>query len=529
MNVTAKFFLITLAALALGTAGCGDGTSDTGAVVEDHAGHNHGHGEHGQATAELTAEAAAHGDGDWCAEHDIAESACPFCNPGLVEEMGWCAGHNVAEALCWICNPEVIGAYKAVGDWCAGHGLPESRCLDCNPGLAEVEAASAAGGGHDHSKPRYMEAPSVTCTKNLLTVNFERETIAEEAGLEFAEVKVALVTRTLECNAVLEYDGNRYARLAPQIGGLVQSVEKDLGDRVEQGDVLAVIVSPAFGAAKAAYLQSVAVESLWEKNHTREKDLLSRGVATERDMLEAETSLAESRIAMSRAEQELMGLGLTLEQIEQVARGKDTTNRYQVIAPFAGVIVERHASFGELSDPSVPLFAVADISRMWALLDVYETDIREIQPGQLAVLHVEGLEGDPVGGEITWVSSHLDPRTRTLPARAELHNPDGMLRANMFARAVVTVRDAKPTVVVPRAAVQWEGCCNVVFVRESNTTFRPTKVHLGPATGTMVEVRRGLVGGETVVTQGSFLLKTEILKGSIGAGCCEAQPGSQEG
>ena len=98
----------------------------------------------------------------------------------------------------------------------------------------------------------------------------------------------------------------------------------------------------------------------------------------------------------------------------------------------------------------------------------------------------------------------------------------------MFARAVVTVRDARPTVVVPRAAVQWEGCCNVVFVKESATVFHPTKVHLGPTTGSMVEVRRGLKGGETVVTQGSFLLKTEILKGSIGAGCCEAQPG-QEG
>ena len=82
--------------------------------------------------------------------------------------------------------------------------------------------------------------------------------------------------------------------------------------------------------------------------------------------------------------------------------------------------------------------------------------------------------------------------------------------------------------IVPRDAVQWEGCCNVVFVKESATIYRPTKVHLGPINGSMVEVRRGLKGGEMVVTQGSFLLKTEILKGSIGAGCCEAQPG-QEG
>ena len=129
-------------------------------------------------------------------------------------------------------------------------------------------------------------------------------------------------------------------------------------------------------------------------------------------------------------------------------------------------------------------------------------------------------------GRITWVSSHLDPRTRTLEVRAEMDNLDGALRANMFAKAVITVRDSEPTVVVPRAAVQWEGCCNVVFVKDSPTTFHPVKVHLGPAAGSMVEVRRGLSGGETVVTQGSFLLKTEILKGSIGAGCCEVQPGT---
>jgi len=303
-------------------------------------------------------------------------------------------------------------------------------------------------------------------------------------------------------------------------------VEKDLGDLVEPGEILAVIVSPAFGAAKAAYLQALASEALWAKNHAREKDLLSRGVATESDLLEAETSLAESRIAKSRAEQELMGLGLSPDRIAEVARTGDTTNEYRVTVPFAGVVVERQASVGELSDPSAPLFAVADVTRMWARLDIYETDIRDIRTGQPVILHVEGLPDEPVAGWITWVSAHLDPRTRTLQARAELDNPDGVLRANMFARAVVTVRDARPTVVVPRAAVQWEGCCNVVFVKDTPATFHPVKVHLGPAAGSMVEVRRGLKGGETVVTQGSFLLKTEILKGSIGAGCCEAQPGS---
>ncbi len=514
MNTMTKFLLLVIALLAVAAAGCGDGTTDE--VVLD---------EHGATTA--TGEDAGQGEADWCAEHAIAESACPFCNPGLVDEMGWCAGHNVAEALCWICNPQVVAAYKAVGDWCGGHGLPESRCLDCNPNLAaatqDLEVVEPENQGPE---PRYRRSPSVTCTTQLTTVTFERETVAREAGLEFTTVKVQPMSRTLECNAILDYDGNRFARLSPQVGGLVQAVEKDLGDQVAPGEVLAVIVSPAFGAAKAAYLQTLASEMLWARNHAREKDLLAGGAGTERDLLEAETSLAESRIAKSRAEQELMGLGLTADQIDEVALTGETTNEYQVTAPFAGVVVERQVTAGELSDPASPMFAVADVTRMWARLDVFEMDMRHIQTGQSVVLHVEGLPGDAVAGRITWVSAQLDPRTRTLQARVELDNPEGALRANMFARAVVTVRDAQSTVVVPRAAVQWEGCCNVVFVQDSPTTFHPVKVHLGPAAGTMVEVRRGLSGGETVVTQGSFLLKTEILKGSIGAGCCEAQPGS---
>jgi cobalt-zinc-cadmium efflux system membrane fusion protein len=524
MNNLTNYLLLIAVVMAAAVVGCGDESSNESS--------NESSDDSALATASQTtvpAAAPAQSTEDWCAEHAIAESACPFCNPGLIEEKGWCAGHDVAEALCWICQPEVIAAYKAVGDWCGGHGLPESRCLDCNPSLATTAAELEKGApiiGDDSAQPRYRRAPSVTCTTELLTVTFEREAVAQEAGLEFATATVQALSQSLECNAVLAYDGNRYARLAPQVGGLVQGVEKDLGDQVAPGDVLAVIVSPDFGAAKAAYLQAAAAEALWARNHTREKDLLARGVSTERDFLEAETRLAESRIAKSRAEQELMGLGLSQRQTDEVGRTADTSNEYRVTAPFAGVVVERQATVGELSNPGTPLFAVADVSHMWAQLDIYEIDIPHVRSGQSVVLHVAGMPGEAVAGRISWVGSQLDSRTRTLPARAVLDNPEGRLKANMFARAVVTVRDAQPAVVVPRAAVQWEGCCNVVFVQDSATTYHPVKVHLGPAAGTLVEVRRGLSGGETIVTQGSFLLKTEILKGSIGAGCCEVQPGS---
>jgi cobalt-zinc-cadmium efflux system membrane fusion protein len=105
--------------------------------------------------------------------------------------------------------------------------------------------------------------------------------------------------------------------------------------------------------------------------------------------------------------------------------------------------------------------------------------------------------------------------------RAEFENPEGHLRARSFATGRVVTRDDQEAVFVPKAAVQWEGCCNVAFERTSATEFVPRKLRLGYDAGEHYEVLEGLSGGETVVTQGSFLLKTELQKGSIGAGCCE--------
>ncbi len=285
MNTQTKAVLASLTLLFVLLAGCGKDTATEAGPAEQ------GHAEIGSAESEVDS-------ADWCAEHAIAESACPYCNPTLIEELGWCAGHAVSEAMCWICNPAIIAAYKAVGDWCGGHDLPESRCLECNPELAEATSGTdTEEPAAEVAVPRYQRPPSVTCTTELLTVNFEREAVAQEAGLEFAIVGAQSLARTLECNAILDYDGNRFARLSPQVAGVVKTVAKDLGDQVEIGEIMAVIVSPDFGAAKAAYLQALASEALWARVHAREADLLTQGAATERDLLEAETSLAESRIA----------------------------------------------------------------------------------------------------------------------------------------------------------------------------------------------------------------------------------------
>lgn len=484
--------------------------------------------------------AAKSGAAGLCAEHGIAEAECPFCHPDLIETAGFCDGHGVPEALCYQCKPALIIAFQAAGDWCAEHDRPESQCPICNPSLEEhpksassdqagaapPETASETEVAWGGSLPRRLTPPSVRCDTEKRTIRFDGPEIAEEAGLEFASVEYRPITEAIECNAELAYDGGRYARVSTQMPGIIAEVHKDFGESVEAGEALVTLRSGRLGAAKATYLQAVAVVDLWERNHEREEDLLERGVSTEKDLLEAETYHREGRIALSEAEQTLRSFDLSEEQIASVRRTGETSATYVVKSPFDGIVVDRQIALGEVVEPSEPLYSVADVSRMWAFLDVYEKDLRHVRIGQPVILRVEGLEGETFAGFLTWVSAEVDPRTRTLRVRADFDNSHGLLRAHMFGRAAVAVREHQRSLVVPTSSVQWEGCCNVVFVKMSETVFQPRKVRLGIASGGVYEVAEGVEEGEEVVTRGSFLLKTEILKGSIGAGCCEVEPGA---
>jgi cobalt-zinc-cadmium efflux system membrane fusion protein len=485
----------------------------------------------------LPARGGAASVADAACRHELPAAECPFCDPSLVEGLGWCSGHDVAEALCTRCNPGLIPAFKVEGDWCAEHGLPESQCTVCNAPLAsaavtalvDIPAEPARRAGRDDQTLRWKRKPSSDCAKMLSIVRLDSPETARAAGLAFEKVVARPVRETVSCAVELAFDGDRYARLAARAPGVVSAVHRDLGDHVAPTDVLATVDSVALGSAKAEYLQALTLVRLWEKNHAREQALEAKHVATARDVLEAETKLVESRIALDSSAQKLRNLGLSEEAIGRVAGDNDTSSDLAVTAPFAGVVVQREAVIGEVVDRARPLFAIADTSTMWAWLDLYEADVARVQIGQPVEIGIEGLGDRLFAGTVTWISSHVDPRTRTLKVRATVDNADGLLRANMFGHGEITVRQRDEAIVIPKSAVQWEGCCNVVFVRHTDTVYQPYKVDLGYEDEGSYVVEKGLAAGELIVTEGAFLLKTEILKGNIGAGCCEVDPGANRG
>lgn len=388
---------------------------------------------------------------------------------------------------------------------------------------AEPSADLATQPETDPNAPRARQVPSISCSTAETTVTLASPAVARTAGFEYAEIRTSDLSKQILRNAEIAYDANQYARLSTRAPGVIVEVRKDLGDFVERGEVVATVDSMALGTAKADLLQATELLTLWSANAERERALLEQSAATERDVLEAQTRLAEARIAVSRARQRLRNLGLSDDQIDRAAAEGDTGSVLSLTAPFSGTLVERNAVSGEVVSERDTLFAIADTRDMWAMIDLTERDLASVRRGQPVTFRIDGLPSRSFPGRLTWISTQLDQHTRTIRARAELDNRDGLLKAFMFGRATIAAGAGTNALTVPKNAVQWEGCCNVAFVKTGDdaTVFQPHRLTLGFDAGDRYEVLDGLREGQTVVTTGSFILKNEILKDAVGDGCCE--------
>ncbi|MDX2200082.1 MAG: efflux RND transporter periplasmic adaptor subunit [Phycisphaerae bacterium] len=469
--------------------------------------------------------------------HNIDGKGCAFCDPTLIETLGFCGEHGVPEAFCTRCDPALIPAFVARNDWCAEHMLPESQCVICNPQIAKAgrtgSGAEAAGGGSAgvassrgievtaNADRRSARPPSVDCRTESLSVRLADPALERVVDIDVASATVQALSEKLRCNAEVAYDTNRYLRLSSRVRGVVREVRKDLGDAVAAGEVVLVLDSAELAAAQATFLQARALVALAETANEKIQKLYKGGTSSELEALERETELAEKRFALAKAEQELRNLGLSDGQLADISSSGQTSSILELKSNIAGEIVERNVTVGEMADPSRTMMAIADTRRSWVMLDIPELDSGKLAIGNPVVLQLEALPGESFGGTVSWISSQLDPATRTVKARAEIANENRRLRANMFGTAQIAIHEREDVLMVPKAAVQWDGCCNIVFVRESASVYRPRKIRLGCSVGDQYEVEEGLLAGEPVVTRGSFLLKTEIMRGSLGAGCCE--------
>jgi cobalt-zinc-cadmium efflux system membrane fusion protein len=282
---------------------------------------------------------------------------------------------------------------------------------------------------------------------------------------------------------------------------------------VRRGTPLAVIESAIVGADQSKLLAARAHVEVAAAEYGRTQDLVAKGIVPAKDLL-----LAQQELEAAKAEQQA-----TIQALHVVG-AEGEAGSYTLTAPLGGVVSRRNIGLGTLVDVEDMLFEIVDPSSMWAEIDVREADLAVVRVGQEVVLTVDGLGEREFRGRIASIAPAIDPRTRTTTARARLANPDGALRANMYGRARIAIGESRTSVAVPPGAVQRARGIPLVFVRLADDLYETRRVRLGPTSGDLVVVAEGVHPGERVVTVGSFLLKTETLKESIGAGCCEIEP-----
>ncbi|QDV90749.1 Cobalt-zinc-cadmium resistance protein CzcB [Phycisphaerae bacterium RAS2] len=331
-------------------------------------------------------------------------------------------------------------------------------------------------------------------------------------GITVVEAAPGKLEKTVILPGEVGLNSDRVAHIVPRVSGMVREVRKNLGDAVKPGEVIAVLDSRELADAKAADLAASSRHALAQANVERIETLFSKKIAPEEELLKAKQALAETDIEHRTAEAKLHALGLTQEQVESLHTEKDTDySRYEIKAPFAGTVIEKHITLGEVVNPDTSCFVLADLSNVWVDVTVYPQDIPQITVGRPVNVLATGIS-DPHRGEVAYVSPKIDESTRTGMARVVLANPDGHLRPGMFVRADLVLSEEDVGILVPDSAVQTIDNQTVVFVEEHGG-FEKRPVILGKKSGKDCEVLSGLSPGERYAATSTFILKAELGKG----------------
>lgn len=329
-------------------------------------------------------------------------------------------------------------------------------------------------------------------------------------GVEVAEAGPGKLERTITLPGEVQLNADKVAHIVPRVSGMVREVRKNLGDAVKSGEVIAVLDSRELADAKASDLAAASRHELAKASVERIEKLFEKKIAPEEELLKARQALAETDIDHRTAEAKLHALGLTQEQVEKLHEEKDTDySRYEIKAPFEGVVIEKHLTLGEVVNAESTCFVLADLSNVWVDVTVYPQDVPNVAIGKPANVTAAGTETRR--GEIAYVSPKIDEGTRTGMARIVLPNPDQRCRPGMFVRADLVVSAEDAAIVVPNSAIQTIDNQTVVFVEEHDE-FKKRPVLVGRTTGNQSEILKGLNPGERFASSGTFVLKAELGK-----------------
>jgi cobalt-zinc-cadmium efflux system membrane fusion protein len=312
--------------------------------------------------------------------------------------------------------------------------------------------------------------------------------------------------------------------VASPLAGLIVGTPALAGRRVAAGDVVFEIDSHEVAETKADLLKKAAALDLATKTAEREALLFEKKISAEMEVQAARARQTEARIEHEGARARLVRLGVPPEAHPVPGGAAEAhSGRVAVRASRGGTVLEGHANPGEYVEAGRELFTISDLAEVWVWADLKDADLARVSEAGAATLAlVEGPGGITARGRVDVVSGTVSEQTRTARARIVVPNPGGALRPGMFVTVTIAAAGGGGKVVaVPRVAVLADEGRPFVFVHREGEYWVRRPVTLGRRSGGMVEIVAGLEPGQRIIADGSFLLKSDVLRSKMGAGCAD--------
>lgn len=414
--------------------------------------------------------------------------------------------------------------------------------------VAVFSAASLlAEDTHDKAKPKTHteeELFTATCEHKILQYTcdecrYELGLVKLDPSLVNATGKTAGLIRVLpvakrNAQALLALNGEialndaSLTHVSPRVSGTVRTIATALGKAVSPGDVLFEIESSELGLAVGAYRKNKALAALARTNLEREQSLVAQKLSPAADAVDAQMKYDEYRVELESAGNALAVMGLDAKAIAAMtADGQVAKPRVlPVQAPQRGTVIEKHLNLGETVERGKDVLTIADLSSVWVWLEVYENDLSaltsEAKKGALRVqIAVSSLPERTFEGAIDLIGTTMDETTRTVKIRAVLANAEGLLRPGMFCSANIVFETPEKVIAVPKNALMSDEGKHFVFRMVRDGFALRTDVEPGRSFADSVEITRGLKEGEQIATEGTFVLKSDVLRAKMGAGCAD--------
>lgn len=290
------------------------------------------------------------------------------------------------------------------------------------------------------------------------------------------------LVRTMDRTGTLNFDEGRVSVLSARVAGREVRILAFEGERVGKNDPIALVYSPDFVTAESEYLNAFKVAK------------------TLNDKSETDTYI-------HAAAKKLQLMGASDEDLRMIARTKKILPYLTIHAPRSGVILNSQLREGLFSNPGDQLLTIADLSKLWVYMDIYEGDLPLVHIGQAIEVRTVAYPNRVFAGRIIFQGGMVDPATRTFHVRGEIDNPENLLKPGMFASVVIRLTKPRPVLALPEAAFLKDEAGYHVYVETKPGVFQVRQVLPGPEEEGYLTVEGGLSPGETVVVSGALLLE----------------------